>query len=205
MAQPTDSFKQFDYLLRPSKQVERKIMIEVLLRLSKAGYDISEYGYLGFGSVYYVDFVMFHKYLFIHDMVCVEWGEVEKRMRFNKPFKFIKLRLGALLSHIPNMRQTKRYLVWLDYDRSLDLEMLQDIDGCLRRMAPQSIFVITVDARPKLPKDLFDVDPKDLPVKERERMTAEKYQEWFGNTSTRRSHWTQSPGATSLPCSTKRY
>ena len=31
MARPSDSFKQFDYALRPSKQVERKIMIEVLL------------------------------------------------------------------------------------------------------------------------------------------------------------------------------
>ena len=84
MAQPTDSFKQFNYSLRPSKQVERKIMIEVLLRLSKAGYTISDYRYLGFGSPYYVDFVMFHKYLFMKDMVCVEWGEVPKRMKFNK-------------------------------------------------------------------------------------------------------------------------
>jgi hypothetical protein len=178
MIQPSDSFKQFHYGLRPSKQVERKIMIEVLLRLSRAGYNISDYIYLGFGSVYYVDFVMFHKYLFVEEMVCVEWGDVEKRMRFNKPFKFIKLKLGALLNHIPSMRRTKKYLVWLDYDRPLDLEMLQDIDGCLNRMARRSIFVITIDARPKLPKDQFDLDDKT--VEERERVTVETYQEWFG-------------------------
>lgn len=178
MAQPTDSFKQFHYGLRPSKQVERKIMIEVLLRLSRAGYNISDYIYLGFGSVYYVDFVMFHKYLFIQEMVCVEWGDVEKRMRFNKPFKFIKLKLGALLNHIPSMHRTKQYLVWLDYDRSLDSEMLQDIDGCLNRMARKSIFIITIDARPKLPMDQFDLEDKT--TEERDRLTVETYREWFG-------------------------
>jgi hypothetical protein len=180
MAQPTDSFKQFHYGLRPSKQVERKIMIEVLHRLSKAGYDISDYIYLGFGSVYYVDFLMFHKYLFINSMVCVERSNVEKRMRFNKPYKFIKLKMGALFNYIPNIRRTKKHLVWLDYDRSLDQEMLQDIDGCLNRLAPQSIFVITIDARPKLPKDLFEFDIEDMAAEDREKLTVEKYQEWFG-------------------------
>jgi len=178
MAQPTDSFKQFDYSLRPSKQVERKIMIEVLLRLLKAGYDIRDYSYLGFGSPYYVDFVMFHKYLFIENMVCVEWAKVPKRMRFNKPFKFIKLRLAALSTYLPSVPPTKTYLVWLDYDRSLDSEMLQDIDGCLSRLAPKSILIITADARPKLPKDQVDVE--GMAVKERDSSTVKAYRDWFG-------------------------
>src|SRR3990172_8495457 len=181
MAQPTDSFKQFDYSLRPSKQVERKIMIEVLLRLSKAGYTIGDYRYLGFGSPYYVDFVMFHKYIFIEDMVCVEWADVKKRMKFNKPFKFIKLKLEALSQYIPKMRPTKKYLVWLDYDRSLDSEMLQDIDGCLNRMAQKSIFVVTIDARPKLPAHQFDLDVEAMTEEERDELTVRTYQDWFGH------------------------
>jgi hypothetical protein len=185
MAKPTDSFKQFNYGLRPSKQVERKIMIEVLLRLTSAGYRISDYTYLGFGSVYYIDFVMFHKYLFICDMVCVEWGRVEKRMRFNKPFKFIKLKLGPLLSHIPKIRRNKEYLVWLDYDRALDPEMLQDIDGCLTRLGSRSIFISTVDARPKLPADEFDFDLDEMNSEDREKFTARTYREWFGAYTTR--------------------
>ena len=178
MAQPSDSFKQFHYGLRPSKQVERKIMVEVLLRLSKAGYDISGYTYLGFGSVYYVDFVMFHRYLFMNEMICVEWSDIQKRMKFNKPFKFIKLKFGPLLRHIPAMKRTTKYFVWLDYDRALDPEMLQDIDGCLNRMARQSIFVITVDARPMLPKEDFDLENKT--VADREELTVSTYQDWFG-------------------------
>lgn len=179
MARPTDSFKQFDYSLRPSKQVERKIMIEVLLSLSKAGFNIDEYTYLGLGSPYYVDFVMFHKYLSIQDMVCVEWADIEKRMKFNKPFGFIKLRMQALAEHIPSIQRRKKYLVWLDYDRSLDLEMLQDIDGCLNRMVRKSIFVITVDARPRLPQDPIEFEK--MTEEEREMETLRTYQEWFGH------------------------
>jgi hypothetical protein len=177
MAQPTDSFKQFDYSLRPSKQVERKIMIEVLLRLAKAGCNVSEYGYLGFGSVYYVDFVMFHKYLFIEKMTCVEWGDVEKRMRFNKPYKFIKLKLGALSKHIPGISSLEKLFVWLDYDRALDLEMLQDLQGMSSRLAPGSLLVVTTDARPKLPKDEFELE--GMSSEERESLTQQTYSEWF--------------------------
>jgi hypothetical protein len=178
MAEPANSFKQFDYSLRPSKQVERKIMIEVLLRLSKAHYSVSDYKYLGFGSVYYVDFVMFHKYLFIEKMICVEWGEVARRMKFNKPFKFIKLKLGPLSKHIPTIRPSEKFLVWLDYDRALDQDMVQDIDGTVGRLGRGSIFIVTIDARPRLPKDEFDVS--GMSQEQRERLTVKIYKEWFG-------------------------
>lgn len=177
MAGPADSFKQFDYALRPSKQIERKAIIEVLLRLCKAGYNIYEYAYMGFGSVYYVDFVMFHKYLFIDQMTCVEWGKIAKRMRFNKPFRFIKLKLGALSKHIPSIKPTQQLLIWLDYDRALDESMLQDVNGCLQRLGRKSIFIITIDARAKLPKDEFDLE--DLTAEERDAETLRTYQQWF--------------------------
>ena len=177
--QPTDSFKQFNYGLRPSKQIERKIMIDVLLRLSNLDYNLRDYTYLGFGSPFYADFVMFHKYLYMGKMICVEWADVAKRMKFNRPFKFIRLKLGSLSSHIPSIRSAEKYLVWLDYDRSLDNEILQDIDGCLTRLSRRSLFVITVDARPKLPKDLFDFDLDDLSVQARERLIVKTYKDWF--------------------------
>jgi hypothetical protein len=181
MPTPADSFKQFDYSLRPSKQVERKMMIEILLRLARAEYLISDYRYVGFGSVYYVDFVMFHKFLFMEDMTCVEWSRIPKRMKFNKPFRFIDLHLQPLSLYIPAMNANRKYFAWFDYDRALDPDMLQDIDGSLIRMAAGSIFIVTVDARPKLPKDLFPNDDLDaMTAVEREEFTATAYKEWFG-------------------------
>ena len=179
MPKPTNSFKQFNYSLRPSKQVERKVMIEILLGLSRAGFNVMDYRYLGFGSPYYVDFVMFHKYLFMRRMVCVEWGEVERRMRFNKPFRFIKLELKSMAAHIPNINARQKLLAWLDYDRSLDLEMVRDMGDIATRLAPKSILIITVDARPMLPKDDFP-DRDSLSSSGRERLTLGVYRNWFG-------------------------
>lgn len=180
MARSTDSFKAFNYALRPSKQVERKAIVEVLLGLGKPGYTISDYAYVGFGSVYYVDFILFHKYLFINKMVCVEWGEIERRMRFNKPYKFIKLKLMSLSQYIPQISEKEKLLVWLDYDRPLDAEMLKDIDGMCTKLARKSIFLITLDARPKLPQEYYDeIEKRKGP--ERERLIWEVYQEWFGD------------------------
>src|SRR6478672_6193590 len=85
------SFEKFDYLLRPSKQVERKLLIEALHHLVECGYPIYNYTYVGLGSVYYADFVLFHKYLYIDKMICAEWGSINRRMKFNKPFPFVRL------------------------------------------------------------------------------------------------------------------
>jgi hypothetical protein len=129
------SFKKFNYGLRPCKQVERKILIEQFQRLSELGYRISDYRYVGFGSVYYVDFIMFHKYLRIRKMDCIEHSTDQRRMRFNKPYRFITLRLRPYADAVTSIRRTIPYLVWLDYDYPMTASMLQDIDNTVSRLA----------------------------------------------------------------------
>ena len=80
------SFTRFNYLVRPSKQVERKLFIEAFHRLAVGGFAWSDYIYVGLGSVYFADFILFHKYLYINRMICVEAESIPKRMRFNRPF-----------------------------------------------------------------------------------------------------------------------
>ena len=100
------SFEKFHYLLRPSKQVERKLLIETCHRLARANYRVSEYTYIGLGSVYFVDFVLLHRYLYIDDMICVEREAIPKRMKFNgaagDPGFFVlaaqSTRIGALFN-----------------------------------------------------------------------------------------------------------
>ena len=55
------SFDKVNYSLRPAKQVERKVLVELLHQVSTAmpGYDVRNYTYVGFGSVYYTDFILF--------------------------------------------------------------------------------------------------------------------------------------------------
>lgn len=144
------SFEKFNYLLRPSKQVERKLFIEALHKLSTEGFRFPEYTYLGFGSVYYADFILFHKYLYIDKMICVEAANIPKRMRFNIPFEFIQLYMKQVAEVIPELNRTEKYVVWLDYEEYLTSDILADTAGFLHVLAPGSVLIVTVDADPRL-------------------------------------------------------
>lgn len=154
MSTPSEvrSFEKFNYLLRPSKQVERKLFIEALHRLG-ARFPIRQYKYLGLGSIYYADFILFHRHLYIDDMICVEAADIEKRMRFNCPFDFIDLRLQPVSKVIPTLDRKQRYIAWLDYDCPLSDEVLADTSGIVHVLAPGSILIVTVEADPRLPHD----------------------------------------------------
>ena len=83
----------FDYTLRPKKQVERRMLIELFHKLRAFKYNISKYRYIGFGSIYFYDFILFHKYLYLEDMICFEEeNNLKKRMNFNRPYKFIQIK-----------------------------------------------------------------------------------------------------------------
>ncbi|MEW5923651.1 MAG: O-methyltransferase, partial [Candidatus Zixiibacteriota bacterium] len=49
MALDDKSFNKVNYLLRPRKQIERKILIEMFRNLD----NISSYQYVGMGSIFY--------------------------------------------------------------------------------------------------------------------------------------------------------
>lgn len=138
------SFEKIDYFLRPSKQVERKLIIEALQKIAKAGHYIHDYTYLGLGSIYYVDFLLFHKYLLIDNMICAERFNYPNRMDFNKPYEFIKLTMKPVGEVVQSIDREKRYLIWLDYDFTLDNDVLSDIRKCLHVMSPGSILLTTV-------------------------------------------------------------
>jgi hypothetical protein len=140
------SFNEIDYLVRPSKQIERKIFIEILLKLSEFGYLIHKYTYLGFGSIFYADFILFHKYLHIDDMVCVEKAPIPSRMDFNKPYEFIKLYLQPISSVIPLIDRSKKYFVWLDYDTVLTPDVFNDLSSIIQILPKESIIFVTVES-----------------------------------------------------------
>jgi len=150
MLELSKSYEKINYLLRPSKQVERKLFIETLHRLGQAGYKISKYTYVGLGSVFYTDFILFHKYLYIDDMICAEATDIPKRMRFNRPFGFIKLYMHPVAELLPSLSRKKSYFIWLDYDRGLDSDILDDVAGFAGKLSHGSILIITVDAEPEL-------------------------------------------------------
>ena len=80
MTKSIPSFEKINYLLRPKKQIERKIIIEILQKIQKPlKIDISKYCYIGMGSIYYYDYILFHKFLGISNMVSIDDKDCKNR------------------------------------------------------------------------------------------------------------------------------
>lgn len=177
MTQSKGSFTQINYLLRPSKQVERKLIIEALHRLKVLGYDLPSYRYVGFGSIYYADFVLLHRYLYIDDLLCVERNRsIEKRMKFNCPYEFVDLHMGPVSEVFPSLERDRRHVIWLDYDVPLDASVLNDVESALTVLAPGSVLLITVTAQ------LGEIEraATQQQLEERSKRLVEQYSEMVG-------------------------
>ena len=145
-----------NYQTRPFKHVERKIFVETLQHLRNAGYEISKYHYLGFGSFYYTDFVLFNRLLSIKKMTCLEnKSNLAKRMKFNKPFKFIKLHIKDITNYLPQIKSNEPYIVWLDYELQLSDEVLSNVGSLIGTLMSGSVLIVTVNAHINLPSDEY--------------------------------------------------
>ena len=160
LIKPESSSEKVNYLIRPSKQVERKLIIEALHRLQTA-YSIDNYQYVGMGSLFYVDFQMFHKYLGIKDMVSMEMEEEKiNRFDFNKPYDFIELRPGISTDLLPALDWRKDMFIWLDYDSEISKMVVSDIQIICNRIKRGGILVITLDAKP----ERFETPERDTSI-----------------------------------------
>src|ERR1041385_6932589 len=117
MTQPTESFRQVFYDLRPAKQVERRMILETLQYLAEAGFALREYQYLGMGSIYFVDYLLLHRLLGMRHLCSVEVvARAERRVRFNKPFADVEIQMGSIGDVLPTIDRDRPHFVWLDYD-----------------------------------------------------------------------------------------
>jgi len=142
------SYELVNYSLRPAKAAERKMLCDIARRLEP--FDrVEAYRYIGFGSIYFADFHLFHQSLGIWDMVSIEKDEVnEPRFRFNKPFRCVDLKLGHSNVVLPQLNWGKRCILWLDYDGKLDKLVLADIATVCSKAISGSLLVVSVNVEP---------------------------------------------------------
>lgn len=161
------SFKTINYMFRPKKQIERKILIEFFQNMKhKLKINISEYQYIGLGSIYYYDFILFHKYLNIRDMVSLDDKKCCKRFEFNKPFDFITFENMSTTEFLLNNELDKKSFIWFDYDSQLFFyskknnlffnteEIFDDIRIITKKCKEQDLFILTVNI--KIQETFFD-------------------------------------------------
>ncbi|AFY46233.1 hypothetical protein Nos7524_0312 [Nostoc sp. PCC 7524] len=147
------SYSRINYRLRPAKAVERKMICDSLRCLSPFG-EVATYRYVGFGSTYFTDFILFHKFLHIEDMISIEKDRNAKpRFEYNKPFGCIKIKYGTSYEVLPTIEWNKKSIVWLDYDSPLEKTILDDIDTLISKLVSGSVLIITTSAEPERPQD----------------------------------------------------
>lgn len=142
-----ESYTKISYDLRPNKQVERRIIIHALQIMSQSGLQIGNYQYTGMGSIFYMDYIMFHKYLGINKMMSVEKFGENKRAIFNRPFgdNILKIKIGQIGDYITKLSPTEKHLLWLDYDYPLIENILADVKAAAIQLPEGSIILITLD------------------------------------------------------------
>lgn len=143
------SYRLINYALRPAKTVERKQICDLFRRLEHFG-GIHSYRYIGFGSIYFTDFQLFHQALGVSDMISIEKEtDHEPRFAFNKPYRCVDLKMGHSNVVLPTLDWGKRCVVWLDYDGKLDESVLADIATIVAKAQSGTIWITSLNAKPE--------------------------------------------------------
>jgi len=134
-----------NYGVRPNKNVERKLFVEMFRRLD-GRLNIRDYRYIGLGGLWFADFSLIHRGLGLTDLISIEKRQPE-RARFNRPFECVKVEGGETSVVLGDLDLGSRpAIIWLDYDSNLHGPVLTDIGILAREVAPGSICLVTINA-----------------------------------------------------------
>ena len=143
----TASYRLVDYSLRSAKFAERKMLCEMLGRLKVFG-SLESYRYIGFGSIWFADCVLFHRALGIEKLISIERErDHEERFRFNNPFRGIELKMDDSSTVLPSLDWSLRSIIWLDYDDPLSPSILDDVRTVATRAQPGTALIVSVQTQ----------------------------------------------------------
>src|SRR5260221_1977186 len=100
--QSMESYEKFDYSLRPNKRTQRKMIFDALARYI-AVFSKRRFGYVGFGSMWFADFLYAHRRLGVKSLVSIEKTEGYRRALFNRPFKCVPVIEGDSYVGLPSL------------------------------------------------------------------------------------------------------
>ncbi len=127
------------------------MLIETFQTLAQQGFPIDEYQYTGFGSIYFVDFILFHKLLGIRKMLSLEIdGKIRKRVKFNQPFGCVDVKIARVEDELPKLSKDLRHILWLDYDSILIEDHHRELYLAASLLPRHSIILATVDCEPPI-------------------------------------------------------
>ena len=146
------SFETVNYSLRPSKSIQRQIVFEGIREL-KERTGLTDMVYVGFGSIWFTDYIMAHKILNIRDMISIEADKIGyRRAVFNAPFASVRVRRGHSSAVLPSLYRNNRlmnrpWVVWLDFDKELAESLVADIQLAIENVPEDSVVLITFNGK----------------------------------------------------------
>lgn len=161
MARTAKSTARFiAYDLRPAKQSERGILVDVLKIGGDCGLPIRTYRYIGMGANRFYDYLLLHKYLGLRKMVSLEHDPyMFERALFNVPYRFIEVRKTAVVNFLAEDRSEAPEIFWLDYDGGIDPDVVADVMSVGMRSKPGDFCFVTVGGHaPKALEEKSDAD-----------------------------------------------
>lgn len=139
------SSKAIDYRVRPAKQIERRIIAEMLNQLVLMGGGAHHHRYIGMGSIAFMDFQLFHRVIGLRKMISIEHAQYAERALFNQPLGCIDVVPGEVHDVLPTIDLAGRPIIWLDYDGKLCDSMLDDAALCARKLEKGAVLMVTVN------------------------------------------------------------
>lgn len=147
MSRSTASFISYD--LRPAKQSERRILLDILKIAGDCGLPITEYRYVGMGANRFYDFLLIHKYLGITSMVSLEHDPIMfKRAVFNCPYSFVDVQEKTAADFIAADQFNIPSILWLDYDGGIGTRIVRDIASLSTKLKVGDFCFVTVFGGP---------------------------------------------------------
>lgn len=141
------SYRKINYAIRPAKNIQRKMIAEICACL-RPFRRINSYRYIGFGSTFFSDFILFHRRFGFNNMISIEKEVADKdRFEFNKPLGGIRMHYGESSDIISRLEwRDIPTIVWLDYDTQIDVAKIEDIEYIVANVCAGSLIIITLRA-----------------------------------------------------------
>jgi len=141
------SFDSINYSLRPSKSIQRQLVFDGV-RMLQVHLDLEALVYIGFGSIWFSDFVMAHKILAVNSMVSIESSEIGyRRAVYNAPYKIVRVEPGFSYDVLPKFftdaTLAHPWMIWLDFDYELNESARDDIRSVIEKAPANSILLVT--------------------------------------------------------------
>ena len=136
------------YDIRPSKQIERKLVFECIQSGRVAPLSIEKLPFIGMGGVRYIDFLLAHRILGITTFTSIEHDKnLIPRCKFNQPFTSIKIHRGTTFEFLNEIGLNNPSIVWLDYEMGISENLLEEITLLTSKAQPGSFVSVTANAQ----------------------------------------------------------